>query len=59
MKAWTWENAGPELRGVWIRNHVAPCESLPVLCELFHLTEEGAQRIVDGDKWRPEYERAE
>lgn len=59
---WEWEKATPKERADFIRQHTGPMprSKLPLsreqLCELFILTPEGLQRILDGEDWRTEYE---
>ena len=58
MATWTWETATPSDRAIWVRDSMRHCrQDLRALCDLFQLTEDGAVRILNGDIWRPEYER--
>ncbi len=55
---WTWDNAGPCDRADWVRLHMPFCHySMFDLCNLFHLTWEGATAILNGDDWRQSHER--
>ena len=55
---WTWNTAPPVERGWWVRENCRYAGGdLARLCDLFNLTEDGAKRILNGDIWRPEYER--
>lgn len=57
ISAWTWATASAVERGCWVREHMRSMRySVPGLCELFGLTEDGARKILNGDDWRPEYE---
>lgn len=43
---------------MWVRDHLAICRhSTDALCNLFNLTKDGAERILQGDDWKPSYER--
>lgn len=56
MALWTWENGTPKERADMVRSHLNHCHGSAVeLRKLFHLTEHGAQRILAGDDWKPEY----
>lgn len=59
IKSWTWATADPQERGMWVReNFTKSCMAdIDRLCSLFLLTKDGAQKILDGDIWRPEYEQ--
>ena len=47
----------PRELGQMVRDHLGPCLGIQKLCGLFHLTEDGARKILDGEDWWPEYER--
>ena len=56
---WTWATASARERGIWVRASFRGClHGIPALCDLFELTESGARKILDGDEWRPEYQRS-
>lgn len=58
VPGWTWDKATPFERGQWVRKHVGTCRhDIGKLCDLFNLTANGAERILNGDEWRPEYEQ--
>lgn len=55
---WTWAGADAHERGEWVRYHMPSVHhDMRELCRLFRLTREGAAAILDGDDWRPSYER--
>lgn len=56
--AWNWATGSPEERGEMVRRHVGGTRPLPRenLKLLFDLTDEGLDKIMNGDCWRPEYE---
>jgi hypothetical protein len=59
MATWTWAGATPAERAAWVRDHFYHhCFSNEKLtCDLFNLTEDGCNRILAGEDWRPEFER--
>lgn len=58
MNRFTWDTAGPRERGMWVRDHLKVCRyDIRRLCDLFELTEAGAERILAGEDWQPEFER--
>ena len=53
---WTWRDGTPEERGNVVRAHFMRNKvDMPELCELFCLTERGAEQIIRGNVWRPDY----
>jgi hypothetical protein len=58
VSQWTWETAGARERGWWVRDHARSGCQLGEVCRLFHLTESGAESILRGADWKPEYEQA-
>ena len=55
---WIWATASAAERGVWVRDSFRHCRyDIAKLCDLFNLTQDGAERILSGESWRPEFER--
>lgn len=59
MRPWTWVDGTPRERANMVRAHHRPALMVPFdqLCELFNLTTNGLHKILDGDDWRPQYQR--
>lgn len=54
---WTWKDATPRERGIWVRQSLRDCLSnRDKLRELFNLTEDGVDKILNGSDWYPEFE---
>jgi hypothetical protein len=58
MADWSWKNGTALERADMVRGHVGGDRPLSrsTVMELFHLTEDGYEKIVNGDVWRPGYE---
>jgi hypothetical protein len=55
---WTWETGSAHERGVMVRQHVTALRAnIRSLGDLFLLTDNGVEKILQGDDWRPEYDR--
>jgi len=56
---WTWATASWQERGDFVRQHFRMPRPLShdQARDLFNLTEEGLMAIINGDTWKPDYDR--
>lgn len=60
MDSWSWNTGTPRERAMMVRDHHIRGTCLgnkQILGDLFNLTEDGVEKILNGADWHPDHER--